>query len=508
MSADPGTPGPRAVEEAEVWALETLIDFVEDEAGVFDAQEVLECAEESEDPLVTAYTKGSVTSETLTQTLVIAMKTEQSCDRVIRFCVLCAEDSEILGPDLGFYDVFRAAMETGNDEVAFLGVQANPGRWGQLFHRDRVPSNYVSVSYIAAERGMIKLFGARNTDNDVQTVFVSLDMRLSISDADNYTELISAGIRGGNKEIIQSLLSRPDLLDLVIPQKIGRYWGVGTFWAEAIQYNESREPFLLVVQVFGTPEKPVLDHVTGLARTPEMLQWLMELGGNLRQNACHYAANARVLQAMIDLNVDPAFIDYEEDARTPLISAIKDYRLDTFTALLEMDGVEMEKFTESGYTALSFAFKSSRAEYTRALLDAGANPNIIVHLLSSDDTSLFADYARDFHVLEKLHVLSFKYLFECERTNTRTRNDVVETCRRVIRYDEYPYPLRGNGSRIGHIYLVTKVLEAVGNPYIWCIKCKKPAKKFCSQCKAVRYCGQACQLADWPAHRKICEIKP
>ena len=31
-----------------------------------------------------------------------------------------------------------------------------------------------------------------------------------------------------------------------------------------------------------------------------------------------------------------------------------------------------------------------------------------------------------------------------------------------------------------------------------------PRGKRCSRCQVVRYCGRACQLADWPAHKAAC----
>ena len=31
-----------------------------------------------------------------------------------------------------------------------------------------------------------------------------------------------------------------------------------------------------------------------------------------------------------------------------------------------------------------------------------------------------------------------------------------------------------------------------------------PRGKLCSGCRLVRYCGAACQKADWPAHRAAC----
>ena len=43
---------------------------------------------------------------------------------------------------------------------------------------------------------------------------------------------------------------------------------------------------------------------------------------------------------------------------------------------------------------------------------------------------------------------------------------------------------------------------------IVCGYCKKAVKqmKRCSGCQATQYCSVACQKADWPSHREICQF--
>ena len=50
---------------------------------------------------------------------------------------------------------------------------------------------------------------------------------------------------------------------------------------------------------------------------------------------------------------------------------------------------------------------------------------------------------------------------------------------------------------------ISKATKAVPRA---CSHCSKVAKtmKVCSGCKAQHYCGQACQAAAWPLHKKVC----
>jgi hypothetical protein len=38
-----------------------------------------------------------------------------------------------------------------------------------------------------------------------------------------------------------------------------------------------------------------------------------------------------------------------------------------------------------------------------------------------------------------------------------------------------------------------------------CVKSKLGGNNSCSKCKAVWYCGRACQLVDWPKHKQVCK---
>ncbi|KAF4606106.1 hypothetical protein EYR38_000151 [Pleurotus pulmonarius] len=40
-----------------------------------------------------------------------------------------------------------------------------------------------------------------------------------------------------------------------------------------------------------------------------------------------------------------------------------------------------------------------------------------------------------------------------------------------------------------------------------CHACEQPAEKLiCNSCKSVYYCGEACSIADWPAHKSVCKL--
>lgn len=40
-----------------------------------------------------------------------------------------------------------------------------------------------------------------------------------------------------------------------------------------------------------------------------------------------------------------------------------------------------------------------------------------------------------------------------------------------------------------------------------CASCEKVGDdlKVCTRCKGPRYCGVACQKADWPEHKRVCQ---
>jgi hypothetical protein len=37
-----------------------------------------------------------------------------------------------------------------------------------------------------------------------------------------------------------------------------------------------------------------------------------------------------------------------------------------------------------------------------------------------------------------------------------------------------------------------------------CVRCGVDGRKYCGQCKAARYCSEACQRADWPVNKPNC----
>lgn len=43
-------------------------------------------------------------------------------------------------------------------------------------------------------------------------------------------------------------------------------------------------------------------------------------------------------------------------------------------------------------------------------------------------------------------------------------------------------------------------------PKATCLGCEAQAKKACTRCGMARYCGAACQAADWPRHKQTCVV--
>ena len=54
----------------------------------------------------------------------------------------------------------------------------------------------------------------------------------------------------------------------------------------------------------------------------------------------------------------------------------------------------------------------------------------------------------------------------------------------------------------------SSVLNMITSQQKLCTQCFEFGEKFkqCSQCKVTRYCSQKCEKADWPNHKKTCQM--
>jgi hypothetical protein len=78
--------------------------------------------------------------------------------------------------------------------------------------------------------------------------------------------------------------------------------------------------------------------------------------------------------------------------------------------------------------------------------------------------------------------------------------------------DEEPYHRPDTGSRGGISGVGAGPADCAGKGGWTCACCGITAQiswsgklKECAACRAVRYCGKACQKEDWPAHKATCK---
>ena len=59
-------------------------------------------------------------------------------------------------------------------------------------------------------------------------------------------------------------------------------------------------------------------------------------------------------------------------------------------------------------------------------------------------------------------------------------------------------------ARLADLYNGDALESLLGPPK--CNRCGAEAPKRCSRCRNVWYCGRACQVADWDAHKAVCDV--
>lgn len=67
-----------------------------------------------------------------------------------------------------------------------------------------------------------------------------------------------------------------------------------------------------------------------------------------------------------------------------------------------------------------------------------------------------------------------------------------------------PSSASGPLARLADLYHSDALEGLLGPPK--CNRCGAEAPKRCSRCRNVWYCGRACQVADWDAHKPVCDV--
>jgi ankyrin repeat protein len=186
-------------------------------------------------------------------------------------------------------------------------------------------------------------------------------------------------------------------------------------------------------------------------------------------------AVARCLVKELGADVDKTS---QEDA-TPLYIAVQEGHLEVSGCLVKELGADVNKADKHGFTPLLIAIQNGHLHVARSLIeDLGANVNKATRdgrtpLMEAS----YHKHAKIVHLLTKHGADSQVFA-------------AFGTAANISR-------------RFGAPAALTEYLEAkmhCSNP-----GCGGAGIKKCTGCKQARYCGQACQLAHWPAHKAACK---
>jgi ankyrin repeat protein len=165
---------------------------------------------------------------------------------------------------------------------------------------------------------------------------------------------------------------------------------------------------------------------------------------------------------------------------TPLCAAAHRGHLEVSCCLVKELGADANIANEYGSTPLLSAIQEGHMHVTRSLIeDLGADINKATH--DGRTPLMMASYhkhAKIVHLLTK------------HGADSQVSSPVFGTAANVSKH-------------VGAPAALTEYLEAkmhCSNP-----GCGGAGIKKCTGCKQARYCGQACQLAHWPAHKAACK---
>jgi ankyrin repeat protein len=189
-----------------------------------------------------------------------------------------------------------------------------------------------------------------------------------------------------------------------------------------------------------------------------------------------HTAVARCLVKELDADVEKA----SEADCTPLCIAVQEEHLEVTCCLVKELGADVDRADEHGFTPLLIATQEGHLHFARSLIEVlGADVNKATH--DGRTPLMMASYgghAKIVHLLTKRGADS-----QVSAPDFGTAADISQTVGAPVELTEY--------------------LEAKTH-------CSKPGCggagiKKCTGCKQVRYCGQACQLAHWSAHKAACK---
>ncbi len=413
--------------ESQVWALEAFLEYMEIR-GITDPRDVLREVAKTGNALIAGYSRSAITVESLTQTLALALGSEQKCDRVIQFCWRCIKDPGTPGPDFTNIQVFRAAVLAREEAIAVSGIQGNTALAEERFDisNTRFGDNPKLVARYAAKKNLPGLLVATRhaLPGDPKTI-----------------DLVKSAVRGGSVETTRVLLKDVGVDDEEW-KKYHRDCNFTTCWADVVMFGDSVGVFGLLLEYAPTPSLGTLNLLFRWSRSVEMVKYLVSLGVDIPNGICGQAETPESLAALIAAGADPSYI--HEDGTTTLIASVRSpHRHGNYShmplILLAMDIVDVNAQTFTGCTALDGALINACVTCTRALLNAGADVNIstIYNTSFQEPFRCFiTSFAVEFARLREKHLCCFKVIIEEGFLNQEATDELRATCTRILENPE------------------------------------------------------------------------
>ena len=204
-----------------------------------------------------------------------------------------------------------------------------------------------------------------------------------------------------------------------------------------------------------------------------------ENGATALMAACD-SDHIEIVKLLLDTDkVDPNLVDNR--GCTALHCAIlSEKRVELVKLLLDHNKIDPNLKTPIGGTALILACEAGFVEVVKLLLD---NDKVDPNLGTNDGTTPLM------YACEHGHVEVVKLLLGHEKIDPYLKADDGATALDIAK--------RENNKVIIEKIMGCKI----------CSVCYEPAYERCGGCRAVSYCGTACQKKDWKNHRKICKKK-
>ena len=163
------------------------------------------------------------------------------------------------------------------------------------------------------------------------------------------------------------LLSAIDFVQSLTP------WNAPTGVLKAIQEFSKADKFVAGTFITESVDVNTIKHIKMIKSDFEINQ----KGGPDRGTALYYASkfgNEDVVDALLDAKADQNVCDHY--GKSPLMVASEEGHVQIVTKLLLQENTDVNKKSQSGYTALWYACNYGKEDVVNALLEANADPNI------------------------------------------------------------------------------------------------------------------------------------